>query len=88
MISAATSFGRPGIRVRLSSISSGAENCKEDEDEDGGSVIGLLYFSALIFHFDSFWDLKRAFFYLKLFPCTVALSLSLTFLSLSQCTVW
>lgn len=40
MISVATSLGRPGIRVRLSSISSGGENC--EEGEDGGSAMALL----------------------------------------------
>lgn len=44
-ISEATSFGRPGIRVRVSPIG-GTISCEEEEEEDGGVwVIALLWFS-------------------------------------------
>ena len=43
---AATSFGRPGIRVRASSISRrNADDDDDDDDDDGGNDISSLFLS-------------------------------------------
>ena len=44
---AATSFGRPGIRVRASSISRRNVDDDDDDDDDGGNGISFLFLSSL-----------------------------------------